>query len=118
MNTRVFKDISKYQHRAWLGFTTRQVIFVLPALAITILVLGLNLFFWQFGDWFVYGFTGSFTLPLLLFGVYRPNNLAFEYYLHYRLRFALTVPVRTLTGKENTHAKTTKPINELQAICD
>lgn len=44
MNTRVFKDISKYQHRAWLGFTTRQVIFVLPALAITILVLGLNLF--------------------------------------------------------------------------
>ena len=22
MNTRVFKDISKYQHRAWLGFTT------------------------------------------------------------------------------------------------
>lgn len=31
MNTRVFKDISKYQHRAWLGFTTRQIIFVLPA---------------------------------------------------------------------------------------
>ncbi|NQL81292.1 PrgI family protein, partial [Streptococcus suis] len=25
MNTRVFKDISKVQHRAWLGFTTRQV---------------------------------------------------------------------------------------------
>ncbi|HEL2242055.1 TPA: PrgI family protein, partial [Streptococcus suis] len=24
MNTRVFKDISKVQHRAWLGFTTRQ----------------------------------------------------------------------------------------------
>ncbi|HFI0836724.1 TPA: PrgI family protein, partial [Streptococcus suis] len=23
MNTRVFKDISKVQHRAWLGFTTR-----------------------------------------------------------------------------------------------
>ncbi|HGS0550228.1 TPA: PrgI family protein, partial [Streptococcus pneumoniae] len=22
MNTCVFKDISKYQHRAWLGFTT------------------------------------------------------------------------------------------------
>ncbi len=56
MNTRVFKDISKVQHRAWLGFTTRQVIFVFPAVAITILVLGLNLFYWQFGDWFVYGF--------------------------------------------------------------
>ncbi|HEL2714592.1 TPA: PrgI family protein, partial [Streptococcus suis] len=28
MNTRVFKDISKVQHRAWLGFTTRQVIFL------------------------------------------------------------------------------------------
>ncbi|MFV5784312.1 PrgI family protein, partial [Pediococcus acidilactici] len=26
MNTRVFKDITKVQHRAWLGFTTRQVI--------------------------------------------------------------------------------------------
>ena len=56
MNTRVFKDISKYQHRAWLGFTTRQIIFVLPAFIVTIIVLGLNLFFWQFGDWFVYGF--------------------------------------------------------------
>lgn len=51
MNTRVFKDISKVQHRAWLGFTTRQVIFVFPAVALTILVLGLNLFYWQFGDW-------------------------------------------------------------------
>ena len=51
MNTRVFKDISKYQHRAWLGFTTRQIIFVLPAFIVTIIVLGLNLFFWQFGDW-------------------------------------------------------------------
>ncbi|MGZ7246567.1 PrgI family protein, partial [Streptococcus pyogenes] len=50
MNTRVFKDITKVQHRAWLGFTTRQVIFVLPAIAITILILGLNLFYWQFGD--------------------------------------------------------------------
>ena len=45
MNTRVFKDISKYQHRAWLGFTTRQIIFVLPAFIVTIIVLGLNLFF-------------------------------------------------------------------------
>ena len=40
MNTRVFKDISKYQHRAWLGFTTRQIIFVLPAFIVTIIVLG------------------------------------------------------------------------------
>lgn len=63
MNTRVFKDVTKVQHRAWLGFTTRQVIFVLPAIAITILVLGLNLFYWQFGDWFVYGFVFTFTIP-------------------------------------------------------
>ncbi|VQS34808.1 PrgI family protein [Streptococcus pneumoniae] len=63
MNTRVFKDISKYQHRAWLGFTTRQIIFVLPAFIVTIIVLGLNLFFWQFGDWFVYGFVFAFTIP-------------------------------------------------------
>ncbi|MFX3851845.1 PrgI family protein, partial [Streptococcus suis] len=46
MNTRVCKDISKVQHRAWLGFTTRQVIVVFPAIALTILVLGLNLFYW------------------------------------------------------------------------
>lgn len=75
MNTRVFKDITKVQHRAWLGFTTRQVIFVLPAIAITILILGLNLFYWQFGDWFVYGLIFTFTIPLMLFGVYRPNDL-------------------------------------------
>src|SRR3712207_7280020 len=86
MNTRVFKDITKVQHRAWLGFTTRQVIFVLPAIAITILILGLNLFYWQFGDWFVYGLIFTFTIPLMLFGVYRPNNLPFEIYLKYRDR--------------------------------
>lgn len=49
MNTRVFKDITKVQHRAWLGFTTRQVIFVLPAIALTILILGLNLFIGNLG---------------------------------------------------------------------
>lgn len=37
MNTRVLGH-HKVQHRAWLGFTTRQVIFVLPAIAITILI--------------------------------------------------------------------------------
>ena len=68
MNTRVFKDITKVQHRAWLGFTTRQVIFVLPAIAITILILGLNLFYWQFGDWFVYGLIFTFTIPLMYLG--------------------------------------------------
>ena len=68
MNTRVFKDITKVQHRAWLGFTTRQVIFVLPAIAITILILGLNLFYWQFGDWFVYGLIFTFTIPSCYLG--------------------------------------------------
>lgn len=100
MNTRVFKDISKYQHRAWLGFTTRQIIFVLPAFIVTIIVLGLNLFFWQFGDWFVYGFVFAFTIPLLLFGVYKPNDLNFEHYLKYRLHFELTIPLRTISGKK------------------
>ena len=75
MNTRVFKDISKYQHRAWLGFTTRQIIFVLPAFIVTIIVLGLNLFFWQFGDWFVYGFVFAFTIPLMLFGAVSYTHL-------------------------------------------
>lgn len=113
MNTRVFKDISKYQHRDWLGFTTRQVIFVFPALVLTVLVLGLNLVYWQFGDWFVYGFTLTVTLPLLLFGVYRPNDLAFEHYLTYRLRFALTVPIRTLHQKEKrTHVTSKKTLDE------
>lgn len=94
MNTRVFKDISKVQHRAWLGFTTRQIIFVFPAFALTILVLGLNLIYWQLGDWFVF----SFTIPLMLFGVYRPNNLPFEIYLKYRFHYEMTLPERTHTG--------------------
>ena len=47
MNTRVFKDISKYQHRAWLGFTTRQIIFVLPAFIVTIIVESLFLAIWR-----------------------------------------------------------------------
>ena len=105
MNTRVFKDISKYQHRAWLGFTTRQIIFVLPAFIVTIIVLGLNLFFWQFGDWFVYGFVFAFTIPLMLFGVYKPNDLYFEHYLKYRLHFELTVPIRTITGRKDLNMK-------------
>ena len=113
MNTRVFKDISKYQHRAWLGFTTRQIIFVLPAFIVTIIVLGLNLFFWQFGDWFVYGFVFAFTIPLMLFGVYKPNDLYFEHYLKYRLHFELTVPLRTITGKKGPeHEKKIKYIKE------
>ncbi|HEO6695211.1 TPA: PrgI family protein [Streptococcus agalactiae] len=116
MNTRVFKDISKYQHRAWLGFTTRQVIFVLPALAITLLILGLNLVYWQFGDWFVYGFVFCFTIPLMLFGVYRPNDLPFETYLSYRLHFELTKPLRTLTGKEEKNDLQKKTINEIKSL--
>lgn len=119
MNTRVFKDISKYQHRAWLGFTTRQIIFVIPAFIVTIIVLGLNLFFWQFGDWFVYGFVFAFTIPLLLFGVYKPNDLYFEHYLKYRLHFELTVPLRTITGKKGLeHEKKIKYIKETKNFND
>ena len=100
MNTRVFKDITKVQHRAWLGFTTRQVIFVLPAIAITILILGLNLFYWQFGDWFVYGLIFTFTIPLMLFGVYRPNDL----------------PDRTLTGQKGIQREKNKSLNETKDL--
>ncbi|MGV3000506.1 PrgI family protein [Streptococcus sp. 11273D007BW] len=116
MNTRVFKDISKVQHRAWLGFTTRQVIFVFPAIAITILVLGLNLFYWQFGDWFVYGFVFSFTIPLMLFGVYRPNDLPFETYLKYRFHYELTVPDRTFTRRKGDQREKIKTLNETKDI--
>ena len=106
MNTRVFKDISKYQHRAWLGFTTRQIIFVLPAFIVTIIVLGLNLFFWQFGDWFVYGFVFAFTIPLMLFGVYKPNDLYFEHYLKYRLHFELNgSPTHNYRERKNLNMK-------------
>jgi len=119
MNTRVFKDISKYQHRAWLGFTTRQIIFVLPAFIVTIIVLGLNLFFWQFGDWFVYGFVFAFTIPLMLFGVYKPNDLYFEHYLKYRLHFELTIPLRTISGKKGLeHEKKIKYIKETKDFND
>lgn len=72
MNTRVFKDISKYQHRAWLGFTTRQVIFVLPALAITILVLGLNLFFGSLGTGLSMVLQGVLPFPCFYLGSIAP----------------------------------------------
>jgi len=116
MNTRVFKDISKVQHRAWLGFTTRQVIFVFPAIAVTILVLGLNLIYWQLGDWFVYGFGFAFTIPLMLFGVYRPNDLPFETYLKYRFHYEMTIPDRTLTGQKGVSREKQKPVNETKVI--
>ena len=116
MNTRVFKDISKVQHRAWLGFTTRQVLFVFPAVALTILVLGLNLFYWQFGDWFVYRFVCGFTIPLMLFGVYRPNDLPFETYLKYRFHYELTVPDRTLTGRKRSNHEKFKSLDETKDL--
>lgn len=116
MNTRVFKDITKVQHRAWLGFTTRQVIFVLPAIAITILILGLNLFYWQFGDWFVYGLIFTFTIPLMFFGVYRPNDLPFETYLNYRWHYEMTIPDRTLTGQKGIQREKNKPLNETKDL--
>ena len=116
MNTRVFKDITKVQHRAWLGFTTRQVIFVLPAIAITILILGLNLFYWQFGDWFVYGLIFTFTIPLMFFGVYRPNDLPFETYLNYRWHYEMTIPDRTLTGQKGIRCEKNKSLNETKDL--
>ncbi|HEK9986297.1 TPA: PrgI family protein [Streptococcus equi subsp. zooepidemicus] len=88
MNTRVFKDITKVQHRAWLGFTTRQVIFVLPAIAI----------------------------PLMLFGVYRPNDLPFETYLNYRWHYEMTIPDRTLTGQKGIQREKNKSLNETKDL--
>lgn len=98
MNTRIFKDVGKYQHKAWLGFTSRQLIFVLPAFVITTLILGLNIFFWQFGDWFIYTILFGFTVPMLMLGVYKPQHLFFETYIKYRLNWEMRVPVRSLNG--------------------
>ncbi|HEM3613625.1 TPA: PrgI family protein [Streptococcus suis] len=98
MNTRIFKDIAKYQHRAWLGFTTRQMLFVLPALVLTMSILAINTFFWKFGDWFIYTIVFGFTTPMLLLGIYKPQHLFFETYIKYRLNWEMRVPVRTLNG--------------------
>lgn len=117
MNTRVFKDVGKYQHKAWLGFTTRQVIFVIPSMVITAIILGLNLFLWQFGDWFVYTVIFSFTAPMLLLGVYKPKNLYFETYIKYRLNWEMRVPVRQIsTGgtHETAISKKAKGFKEYQ----
>ena len=74
--------------------------------------MGLNLFYWQFGDWFVYGFVFSFTIPLMLFGVYRPNDLPFETYLKYRFHYELTVTDRTITGRKGDQREKIKTLNE------
>nr|AAG38041.1 Orf25 [Streptococcus pneumoniae] len=112
MNTRVFKDISKYQHRAWLGFTTRQIIFVLPAFIVTY-CFGLESLFLAIWRLVVYGFVFAFTNPLMLFGVYNPMIYDFEHYLKYRLHFELTIPLRTISGKKGLeHEKKIKYIKE------
>lgn len=98
MNTRIFKEIIKYQHKAWLGFTTRQVLFVLPALGVTVAILVLNSLLWQFGYWFIYTLIFTFTTPLLLLGLYKPQHFFFETYLKYRLNWELRVPIRSLNG--------------------
>ena len=116
MNTRVFKDISKVQHRAWLGFTTRQVIFRISSRRHNHFGIGFEPIYWQFGDWFIYGFVFSFTIPLMLFGVYRPNDLPFETYLKYRFHFELTVPERTFTGRKGDQREKIKTLNETKDI--
>lgn len=90
--------------------------FCISSRRITILVLGLNLFYWQFGDWFVYGFVFSFTIPLMLFGVYRPNDLPFETYLKYRFHYELTVPDRTFTGRKGDQREKIKTLNETKDL--
>ena len=69
--------------------------------------------------WFVYGFVFAFTIPLLLFGVYKPNDLYFEHYLKYRLHFELTIPLRTISGKKGLeHEKKIKYIKETKDFND
>ncbi|MFR7001161.1 PrgI family protein, partial [Streptococcus pneumoniae] len=56
---------------------------------------------------------------LMLFGVYKPNDLYFEHYLKYRLHFELTVPLRTITGKKGPeHEKKIKYIKETKNFND
>lgn len=114
MNTRIFKDISKYQHKAWLGFTSRQMLFVLPSLLLTSLILGLNIFLWHFGDWFVYTILFGFTIPLLMLGVYKPNHLFFETYIKYRINWEMRIPVRTINGGTYEKAISKNKIREDQ----
>lgn len=117
MNTRVFKDVGKYQHKAWLGFTTRQVIFVIPSLVLTAIILGINIFLWQFGDWFVYTVIFSFTAPMLLLGIYKPQHLFFETYIKYRMNWEMRTQVRKIsTGgyHETSLFKAAKPFKEWQ----
>ncbi|MGO4984961.1 hypothetical protein, partial [Collinsella sp. Sow4_E3] len=54
----------------------------------------------------------SFTIPLMLFGVYRPNDLPFETYLKYRFHYELTVPDRTFTGRKGDQREKIKTLNE------
>lgn len=114
MNTRVFKDVGKYQHKTWLGFTTRQMLFVLPGIALTAFILLVNVFVWGFGDWFTYSIIFGFTCPMMMLGTYRPQNLSFETYLKYRLNWEMRIPVRRTNtgGHHEIVSKKTKTIKE------
>lgn len=94
MNTRVFKDIEKYQNRVFLGLTFRQLLFVMPSAIVSIIVLTLNTMYWQMGDWFTYGFTIFFAAPLMAFGVLKPNDIDLEIFLKHFLRWHFTEPIR------------------------
>ena len=70
----------------------------------------------HFGIGFVYGFVFNFTIPLMLFGVYRPNDLPFETYLKYRFHYELTVPDRTFTGRKGDQREKIKTLNETKDL--
>ncbi|HFI2475981.1 TPA: PrgI family protein, partial [Streptococcus suis] len=55
-------------------------------------------------------------IPLMLFGVYRPNDLPFETYLKYRFHYELTVPDRTITGRKGDQREKIKTLNETKDI--
>ena len=65
---------------------------------------------------FVYGFVFTFTIPLMLFGVYRPNDLPFETYLKYRFHYEMTVPDRTLIEQKGIHHEKLKTLHETKDL--
>lgn len=121
MNTRVFLDIDRYRHRAFAGATKRQAIYVIPTLILSIIVLCLNAFVWNLGEWFSYAFLVLFAMPPLMMGLFRPYGLDFEVYLRYRLHYELTQPIRLfLYQKEEEDARRikTKRISEWESYED
>ena len=120
MNTRVFKDISKYQHRAWLGFHHKTNHLCFTSLYCHNYCFGLESLFLAIWRLVCLRFCVCFYHPpSAFFGVYKPNDLYFEHYLKYRLHFELTIPLRTISGKKGLeHEKKIKYIKETKDFND